>query len=43
MVPKPVRFYGRPSGMEKRVAQWDMVSLTIFNIVVDAVVRAVLM
>ena len=42
MVPKAGKFFGRPFGTEREVAQGDPVSPTIFNIMGDAVVRAVL-
>ena len=40
MVPKVGNVFGRPFNMEIGVTQGDSVSLTILNIVVDAVVRA---
>ena len=43
MVPKEGRFYGKPSRTERGVTQGGPVSPTIFNIVVDAVVSAVLL
>ena len=43
VVPKAGRFCGRPLGTEIGVTQGDPVSPTIFNIVADAVLRAVLM
>ena len=43
VVPKAGRFYGRTFRTERGVTQGDPVSPTIFNILVDAVVRAVLM
>ena len=43
VVPKSVKLFGRPFGMERGVDQGEPVSLTIFNIMVDAVVRAVLL
>ena len=43
MVPKVRRFYGQKFGTERGVTQGYPVSPTIFNIVVDAVVRAVLL
>ena len=43
MVPKSGKFFGRPFGKDRGVTQEDPVSPTIFNIVVDAVVRAVRM
>ena len=40
---KKRRFYGRPFGTERGVTQGDPASQYIFNIVVDAVVREVIM
>ena len=40
VVPKAGNIFGRPFNMEIGVTQGDSVSLTILNIVVDAVVRA---
>ena len=42
VVPKMGRFYGRTSGTERRVTQGDLVSPTIFKILVDTVLRVVL-
>ena len=39
VVPKAVKLFGRPFGTDRGVAQGDLFSPTIFNIVVDAVVR----
>ena len=39
VVPKAGKFVGQPCGMEIGVTQGNPVSPTIFNIVVDAVVR----
>ena len=43
MVPKVGNVFGRPFNMEIGVTQGEPVSPTIFNIVVDAVVREVLL
>ena len=43
VVPKYGKFFGRPFHMDRGVKQGDLVSLTIFNIVVVAVVRTVLL
>ena len=43
MVPKAGKYFGHPFNTERRVTQGDPISWTIFNIVVDAVVRAVLL
>ena len=43
MVPKAGKFFGQPFWMEKGVTQGETVSPTIFNIMVDTVVRAVLL
>ena len=43
MVPKAVKLFGRPFGTKRGVNQGDTVSQTIFNIVVDTVVKAVLL
>ena len=43
MVPKPGKFFGRPFVMERGVTQGDPVSPRIFNILVNAVVMAVLL
>ena len=43
MVPKAGKFFGRPLNMDRGVKQGDPVSLTISNIVVGTVVRAVLL
>ena len=43
VVLKVGRLYGRPFRMERGVTQGEPVSPTVFNIVVEAVVRAVLM
>ena len=43
MVPKVGKVFGRPFNMEIGVTQGEPVSPTIFNIVVDAVVREVLL
>ena len=40
---KSGRFHGQPFKTEIGVTQRDLVSPTVFNIVVDAVVRAVLL
>ena len=42
MVPKSGKYYGQPFSMGRGVTQGDLVSLTLFNIIVDAVVRAAL-
>ena len=39
VVPKAGNYYGCPFSMERGVTQGDPVSSTLFNIVVDAVVR----
>ena len=41
MVPKSGRYYGLPLNMGRVVAQVDPVYLTVFNIMVNAVVMAV--
>ena len=43
MVPKARKFFGRPFHMERVVTQGDPVFLKILNILVDAVVKAVLL
>ena len=43
VVPKAGRFYGRTFKMESGVTQGYPVSPAVFNIVVDAVVMAILM
>ena len=43
VVPKSESYFGKMLHMEKGVTQGGPVSLTIFNIVVDAVVMAVLL
>ena len=43
VVPKAGKFFGRPFGIERGVTQGDLVSLTIFNIIVDAAIRVVLL
>ena len=43
VVPKPGKFFGRTLHIERGVTQGDPVSTTIFNIVVDSVVRAFLL
>ena len=43
MVPKAVRYYARTFRTDRGVTQSDPVSPTVFNILVDAVVRVVLM
>ena len=42
VVPKAGKWYGHTFSMGRGVTQGDPVSMTIFNIVVDAVVRAAL-
>ena len=42
MVPKSGKYYGRPFSTGRGVTQGDPVSLTLFNIIADAVVRATL-
>ena len=42
-MPKAVIYYGRPFRMDIGVTQGDPVSPTVFNIVVDAVVRVVIL
>ena len=39
VVPKSEKYYGRPFSTGRGVTQGDLVSLTLFNIRVDAVVR----
>ena len=43
VVLKSVKLFGRPFRMKRGVDQGEPVSLTIFNIMVDAVVREVLL
>ena len=43
VVPKAGKYFGRPFRMERGVTQGDPVSPKIFNIVVDAVIRAVVL
>ena len=43
MVPKEGNFFGSPFNMERGVKHGEPVSTKIFNIVVDAVVREVIM
>ena len=43
VVPKAEKYFGRPFRMERGVTQGDPVSPKIFNIVVDAVIRAVVL
>ena len=43
MVPKAVKLYGCHFSTGRGVTQGDLLSLTIFNIVVDSVVRAALL
>ena len=43
MVPKSGKLFGRPFGMERGVTQGDLASPEIFNIVLDAMVRGVLL
>ena len=43
VVPKDANYFGEPFGTDRGVKQGDPVSLAIFNTVVDAVVRAVLL
>ena len=40
VVPKSGKYYGRPFSTGRGVTQVDLLSLTVFHIVVDAVVRA---
>ena len=40
VVPKSGKYYGRPFRTERGVTQGDLISITLFNIIVDAVVRA---
>ena len=42
MIPKQQQFYGKPFVTERGVKQGDVVSPTIFNIIIDAVVRQTL-
>ena len=43
VVPKAGKYFGRPFCTQRGVTQGDLVSQTIFNIVVDTVVMAVLL
>ena len=42
MVTKGGKYYGQPFSTRRGVTQGDLVSPTLFNIIVDAVVRATL-
>ena len=39
IIPKQQKFYGEPFRAERGVRQGDIISPTIFNIVIDAIVR----